>query len=164
MHIMSSDVRRLDSASFHSHHAPVNSMSSSGKFGLSCFPRHAINHSNQVLTQSCSRLYRISQPHVQDITIMANPHTEVALASLASLFNSGSWSDCTIKCGSTELKCHRAIICARSAFFERAFGGQFQVFLSTFNLSEGFLTPYFRRRLRLGVFDSMTTIRTRLSG
>lgn len=39
----------------------------------------------------------------------------------------GQFSDFIIKCGSDEYKVHKAIICARSAFFEKACFRPFKV-------------------------------------
>ncbi|KAF7512735.1 hypothetical protein GJ744_000302 [Endocarpon pusillum] len=46
-------------------------------------------------------------------------------ATQHDLFNNEKYSDMTIKCKTSEWKCHRAILCPRCPFFEAACGGQF---------------------------------------
>ncbi|KAF2868100.1 hypothetical protein BDV95DRAFT_157794 [Massariosphaeria phaeospora] len=50
---------------------------------------------------------------------MESPNAEL-MSALASLFESGKYSDLTIVCGAKSYSVHRALICSRSEFFEGA--------------------------------------------
>lgn len=47
--------------------------------------------------------------------------------TVASLLNTGKFSDVTITCGDKVWNLHRAIICSRSQYFQKAFGSDFKV-------------------------------------
>jgi hypothetical protein len=44
-----------------------------------------------------------------------------------SVFGSGLFSDCVIKCGPKSWSLHRATLCSRSVWFEKTFTGLFTV-------------------------------------
>lgn len=45
---------------------------------------------------------------------------------LAQMLQTGAYSDITIKCGGSEFKCHRNIVCIQSNVFAAAFDGEFK--------------------------------------
>lgn len=54
------------------------------------------------------------------------PELEDTQESFGALFDSDSWSDFTITCGEIEWDCHRAIICTRSNYFQKACQNHFK--------------------------------------
>lgn len=58
---------------------------------------------------------------------MAATRNEATFPGVQAIFNSPKYSDLTITCGSDKYLLHRAIICPRSKFFDKACDGGFKV-------------------------------------
>ena len=61
---------------------------------------------------------------------MADIHKDRVITGNVSLWASQLYSDITVRCGSTEYKLHRSIICPRSTFFAAACKEEFMVSIS----------------------------------
>lgn len=75
---------------------------------------------------TASRLSRTVAPP-EDSTYDKGAAQAAALNALSKLHIDGLFTDLTLKCGATELKVHRSILCATSEWFVKICGGGFKV-------------------------------------
>lgn len=82
--------------------------------------------SHKVSSRITAPSLRIAVP-CEDTTYDKGAAQAAALNALSKLHIDGLFTDLTLKCGATELKVHRSILCATSEWFVKICGGGFKV-------------------------------------